>query len=618
MARTNGREYSDFFKDVNDSNSLKSYQDYLPSDQNQFKIIITTRIKNSSNQFKELSLPELSEDAALELLESFIGKLRLVNELEQAKAICKWLGYLPLGLTLVGQYLVESEYLSLIQMQEKLEKKRLNYDFLTPDDETQRRIKKIFDLSWEELNNKVQKVTYFLSLFAVAPILGSLIEKILPENGEDDWQNILDKILVKRSLLQLQGKEIITNKISKGIYQLHPILREFIYLKLEEYPQKDNIKKEFCCAIVTDIKKQPETLNQKVIDKMKIIYYIPHISEVAISLKTFLKPEDLAIPFISLGRFYCYQGDYGKAMYFARQHLLTSRQVLGKEHINLADAINHLGLIYYHQGDYKKAKARFEKALKIRKKILGEDSLDVADSLDNLAMVYCQIKCYNEAKNLLKQVLKIRKNILGEIHSDIVTNLNNLAGVYYEWGTELELSGYNFDEQRNFGKYLTYCIQARNCYLEAKSLFQEALEISKKVFPSKHSDRASILNNLAGIYRKLGEYNEAESNYVQALTMQIELLGKEHQDVGHSINNLAVLYASQEYYQNAKFLIKQALEIFEKSLGIEHIYTVKIRQNFEEICLEKLGKKLPENKKNKFAEICKLIEFEPDIDSKNN
>ena len=50
---------------------------------------------------------------------------RVVNEPETATEICEFLGNLPLGIILVGSYLREDLGLSLTQMLERLQKRKL-------------------------------------------------------------------------------------------------------------------------------------------------------------------------------------------------------------------------------------------------------------------------------------------------------------------------------------------------------------------------------------------------------------------------------------------------------------------------------------------------------------
>ena len=77
----------------------------------------------------------------------------------------------------------------------------------------------------------------------------------------------------------------------------------------------------------------------------------------------------------------------------------------------------------------------------------------------------------------------------------------------------------------------------------------------------EHPDYATSLNNLAGLYKSMGEYAKAEPLYRQALEIRRRVLGEEHPDYATSLNNLAVLYESMGEYAKAEPLYRQALEI---------------------------------------------------------
>jgi tetratricopeptide (TPR) repeat protein len=57
-------------------------------------------------------------------------------------------------------------------------------------------------------------------------------------------------------------------------------------------------------------------------------------------------------------------------------------------------------------------------------------------------------------------------------------------------------------------------------------------------------------------------------------------LGPEHPDVATTLNNLAGLYESMGDYEKALPLYQRALEIYEKSLGPKHPNTIIVRNNF--------------------------------------
>jgi hypothetical protein len=138
-----------------------------------------------------------------------------------ALQLCEWLGYLPLGLELVGRYLARKQDLSLAQMMRRLEKKRLEERSLSQseDDMTaQQGVQAAFELSWQELDNTDKQLACLVSLFAPAPIPWELVEQCLPDVDAEELEESRDDKLINLHLLQRK---------EKGIYQLHPLLRQF-------------------------------------------------------------------------------------------------------------------------------------------------------------------------------------------------------------------------------------------------------------------------------------------------------------------------------------------------------------------------------------------------------
>ena len=107
-------------------------------------------------------------------------------------------------------------------------------------------------------------------------------------------------------------------------------------------------------------------------------------------------------------------------------------------------------------------------------------------------------------------------------------------------------------------------------YEKALPLYKRALEIYEKVLGPEHPSVATMLNNLAGLYKSMGEYEKALPLYKRALEIYEKVLGPEHPDVATTLNNLAGLYKSMGEYEKALPLYKRDLEISEKVLGPEH------------------------------------------------
>jgi CHAT domain-containing protein len=96
------------------------------------------------------------------------------------------------------------------------------------------------------------------------------------------------------------------------------------------------------------------------------------------------------------------------------------------------------------------------------------------------------------------------------------------------------------------------------------------MEIQKQALGERHPDYALSLNNLALLYRAMGDYARAEALHRQALEIQKQALGERHPLYATSLHNLAALYQAMGDYARAEPLYRQALEIQKQALGERH------------------------------------------------
>jgi hypothetical protein len=288
---------------LDDVHQYGEIQDYLPPQEQRFKVLITTRQHWLAASFEQLRLPVLSESAALALLESLIGASRLQAELEVGKGLCAWLGYLPLGLELVGRFLKRRTNWTLARMQQQLIDKGLQLSALqnpSADMTAQRGVEAAFEVSWEELNQPARDLGCFLSLFALAPIPWRLvIERCLSAEDEEELEEIREGQLLNLNLLQAVEGET---------YQFYPLVRQFFQAKLALREDGDELKRSFCRGMVEEAKTIPKTPTKEQIEAVALS--IPHIAESATALEKWLEDKDLIPSFVGLGVFYYGQGLY--------------------------------------------------------------------------------------------------------------------------------------------------------------------------------------------------------------------------------------------------------------------------------------------------------------------
>jgi tetratricopeptide (TPR) repeat protein len=359
----------------NVTNYREEVRCYLESVPSRFKQLITTREKLQP-PIVRLDLDVLTPLAAMQLLKSIIGRERLRREHLVAEKLCKWLGYLPLGLELVGRYLLGDEELSLAEMLQDLEKERLKNPAL---DEAQAEmtaklgVAAAFELSWRRLRENAQCLGCLLSLFALAPIPWELVERITINNEAQNWKK------ARRELLQLH----LLQPKGEGIYQLHPLLREFFQSKLTGLEQAEEFKRSFCGVMIAVAKYIPQTPTLEQIKDFAPA--IPHLAGVANNLIQHVSHEDLIWPFIGNARFYEGQGFYNKAAPWLEQCLEITEKRFGEEHPDIATSRNNLAYLYESQGRYSEAELLYIQALDILEQRLGANHPNTMVVRENLA-----------------------------------------------------------------------------------------------------------------------------------------------------------------------------------------------------------------------------------------
>jgi tetratricopeptide (TPR) repeat protein len=558
---------------VDDLTDLTQLQDVVPPE-TRFRVLITTRQQHlDPNYIQELPLEVLSPPIALELLQKQLGKnhQRVVNEPETATQICEFLGNLPLGIILVGSYLTTDLGLSLTQMLERLQKRKLAEAALQKREtinQTQLGIKAAFNLTWETLDTQTQYLGAFLSLFSPQLIFWDLVVLVIELEVENEKKQLIwtneELTTSKKRLYQVNFLQ--TGQESPEAYTIHNLVRLFLQEQLAEVGEKQPIlERTFITPMIVFAQTLSHSPTSEDIENVKTL--VPHwedlgkrlIDEIneetaaANNLPVSMVADEIFWVFEGLGKFYQGQGLYQVAEFWYQQLVKVCQTLFTGDHPDVANSLNNLANLYHNQGKYSEAEPLYLEALEMRKRLFTGDHPDVATSLNNLAVFYDDQGEYSEAEPLYLDALEMRKQLFTSDHPDVATSLNNLAHFY-----------------DNQGKYS-----------EAEPLYFDALEMRKRLFTGDHPDVATSLNNLASLYKSQGKYSKAEPLYLEALEMKKRLFTNDHPAVATSLNNLASLYKSQGKYSEAEPLYFEALAMFERVLGTNHPYTITVRNNLQ-------------------------------------
>jgi hypothetical protein len=215
--------------DVLNSAGYEQLQPYLPKD-SRFRVLVTTR-EQLQSPVKRLELSLLSPLEAYELLYKYAQdqatesdkRWQSVEAQIAAEEICKGLGYLPLGLELVGRHLATKLDLSLEVLWQRLQQQGLDAKALLRRSTMMAAHESIvaaFELSWQELSPPAQQLASFLSLFALAPIPWSLVEACLIDSEASSEAGGWDGEALEESHDQELLRLHLLQRMSEGSYQL--------------------------------------------------------------------------------------------------------------------------------------------------------------------------------------------------------------------------------------------------------------------------------------------------------------------------------------------------------------------------------------------------------------
>ncbi|NEP38247.1 MAG: tetratricopeptide repeat protein, partial [Okeania sp. SIO2H7] len=273
-------------------------------------------------------------------------------------------------------------------------------------------------LSWYRLDAQTQEIGLSLGLFALTPI------RLFLDRMKDDevWEIALGDLL---------NLHLVKN-VESGVYSLHPLVREFLQIKLREDPEADELKRGFVVGMVGAAGKIPQNITLEQVKELEVD--IPHIMEVAKHLIEYLSNDDLIIPFIQLVRFYEAQGFYSQAETWLVKCKEIAEKFLDKDNTDVATLYNNLANLYNSQGKYQAAEPLYQQAIEIVKIALPPNHPCLASSLNNLANLYNSQGKYQAAEPLYQQAIEIDKIALPANHPSLATHLNNLAGLYRAQG----------------------------------------------------------------------------------------------------------------------------------------------------------------------------------------
>lgn len=313
--------------------------------------------------------------------------------------------------------------------------------------------------------------------------------------------------------LGLETKEDVHSMVRKGWLRhnklkvfIHPIIREVIRFKT--YPDVEK-----CEKLVTSLTQKlkceqgdnPLEKKDYVIFAESVLQNIDEVNQKLAGLSN------------NLSEIYHHLGQLDNALEYQLKAVSIRKEVLKKNHPDLAESYNNLAAIYWLRNQFDKALEYQLKAVNICEKVLNKNHPRLAVSYNVLSLIYLDLKQFELAKEYQFKAINIREKVTDIKTPDLATSYNNLSFIY---------KGLN-----QFEKALEYQLKA--------------LAIREKVLNKNHPNLADSYNNLATIYHALKDYESAEKYGEKGVAILQNLFPDGHPNLNVAKKNLEEIKSSR-------------------------------------------------------------------------
>lgn len=226
----------------------------------------------------------------------------------------------------------------------------------------------------------------------------------------------------------------------------------------------------------------------------------------------------------------------------------------------------------------------FRRALSIQEELLGDDHLDVADTLHRLAWCLFTVGRIDEAEPLHRRALAIRKDKLGAEHLDVARTLNALGLCVSrvqrvedaEWFHHRALDIYEDKLGADHPKVaqtlydLGRCTSAAERLGEAETFYRRALSIQEHRLGVDSLPVANTLYALAGCLSKAGKPEEVDGMYRRILAIRKNSAGRDDPVVARAAYALGQRLLEAGRTEEATPLLHRALASTKEFVGGNH------------------------------------------------
>jgi len=496
-------------------------------------VLLTSRLARWSAEVEPLELDVLTEEAAAGFLLARTAATRRTkkDDVGEAVALARELGFLPLALEQAGAYIAERRLTFASYLAEWQTRHDQVLEWFDPRvSHYPASVAVTWQTSMDRLSAPARRLLERLAWLGPEPIPEALLDVPVPDLSELEPDP-------RDALVHLATYSLVTRAAETPTFTVHRLVQDVTRHSLRKDPANGPLAEALRWVNAAFEGDPMDVRTWPILDPLA-----PHARAVVSfsDAAGLAEPTDLLMN--QLGALLLAKALFAEAEPLIRRALDIDEKRFGAEHPKVAIRLNNLAQLLKATNRLAEAEPLMRRVIAIFESSLGKHHPNMAAALNNLAQLLQDTNRLAEAEALMQRVVALFESSLGEHHPNVAAALNNLAQL----------------------------LKDTNRLAEAEPLMRRALDIDEKSFGTEHPDVAIRLNNLAAMFQDMNRFVEAEPLMRRALDIDEKSFGTEHPKVARDLNNLAALLTDTNRLAEAEPLMRRALDIDEKSLGTEH------------------------------------------------
>jgi tetratricopeptide (TPR) repeat protein len=514
---------------------------------------------------------------------------------EDAAALVKRLGGLPLALELAKAYLNYHKQLTIAALFEEMgatrdlevlsafaseyrDRDRLPTDH-TPD------ILATFQLSWNAASESARQVLRVMGELAPVAVPQFLLRSVLDLPADAGMRDPLTRAVDELSNLSLV-------ELDKGG---NPIAHRLIiaFARHRNVADASSPFDQCLAAIQEQMDRADLTPDAGTMRELDLL--APHAE--ALLADGRVSGEDYSRLADRLGTHYQAVGRYSDAKRNLLAALASDEKTFEPGHPSIATSQSNLASVLADLGQLEEARDLLYRALASDEKTFEPGHPSIAVRQSNLATVLRNLGQLEEARDLLRKALAADEKTFEPGHPSIAIRQSILGLVLSDLGQleearDLLRKALAANEKTFEPGHLAIARRQSNLALvlldlgqseEARDLLEKALASNEKTFEPGHPFIAISQSNLATVLRDLGQLEEARDLLLKTLASNEKTFEPGHPSIAIAQSNLAMVLKDLSQLEEARDLLKEAHGTLLNRLGPDHPNTKTALQNLQSL-----------------------------------